>query len=706
MLLRLLLVTFTLSGTYTVQADNDLETIRQRFVAELMESKVDAAEIKSILETQQEDGSWPDINYEDVSRTGFEHAGHLARMTTLSRAFKQKGNTHFESPAVKEAINAALNFWLAKDFICDNWWWNQIGTPNHLVSTFLIFDDELTTDQKAQADHIIKRGNVHAWGARPGGDRIKIAAIQGKYALFLRDRDMLDEAVEVIVTEIKTSTGRGLKADMGFHHRHDRVNNTLSYGTSYANSFVDWADKVGGTRYHFPGEALEMLINFYLDGICQSMVYGKYPDPGAKNRSISRKNTLHAWNADIPRKLRKVSDYRSDELEAIIGIREGKIKPHLSGNRFYWHSEYFSHQRPHFFTSARMHSRRNHTMEEPYNEEGLQNHHLGDGSNFISRTGEEYSGIFPVFDWQKIPGTTVVQKPELPDPSQIQNRGLSDFVGGVSDGTFGAAAFDFISPLDPLQVKKAWFMFNHEYVCLGAGMQARTKYPVATTINQVLLRSAVKVSNENSVLEVPKGEHLLEGINWLLQDSIGYLFQEPTNVHLYNKTATGSWRSINHQSGYTDEPVQEEVFKLWLDHGARPGGAEYAYIVLPAVDQQTLEDYAAQPQIQILSNSPEIQAVWHRGLEMAQIVFYQHGSIDLPNGQQLGLDSPGIIMASFREDRIESIWVSDPSRKLAILQLHTGWKDGSAAGKSKQSEVISVKLPAGEFAGQSIAVER
>lgn len=698
MLLRLLLIAFTLNCIYTVQADNDLETIRQRFVAELMESKVDAAEIKSILETQQEDGSWPDINYEDVSRTGFEHAGHLARMTTLSRAFKQKGNTYFETRPVHKAINAALNFWLANDFICDNWWWNQIGTPNHLVSTFLIFDDELTTDQKAQADHIIKRGNVHAWGARPGGDRIKIAAIQGKYALFLRDRKMLDEAVEVIVSEIKTSTGRGLKADMGFHHRHDRVNNTLSYGTSYANSFADWADKVGGTRYHFPDEALQMLIDFYLDGICQSMVYGKYPDPGAKNRSISRKNTLHAWNADIPRKLRKVSDYRSDELEAIIDIREGKIKPDLSGNRFYWHSEYFSHQRPHFFTSARMHSRRNHTMEEPYNEEGLQNHHLGDGSNFISRTGEEYYNIFPVFDWQKIPGTTVVQKPELPDPSQIQQRGLSGFVGGVSDGTYGAAAFDFISPLDPLQVKKAWFMFDREYVCLGAGLQARTKYPVVTTINQVHLRTTIEVSHGAAVTEVPRGTHVLDSVNWLLQDSIGYLFHEPTNVHLQNTTVTGSWRSINHQSGYTDEPVKQEVFKLWLDHGARPQGAAYAYTIVPGADREQIAAYARQPQIEVLSNTADLQAVWHQGLSMAQVIFHKYGTIVLPNGQQLSLDSPGIVMAYFSGAHLISLWVSDPSRTLGKLHI------GLRSGHSDPVRTIAVDLPQGENAGKSIQV--
>ena len=59
-------------------------------------------------------------------------------------------------------------------------------------------------------------------------------------------------------------------------------------------------------------------------------------------------------------------------------------------------------------------------MEYPYNSEGLLNHHRGDGANHISRTGNEYFNIFPVFDYQKIPGATIMQNESLPAPEQIQ----------------------------------------------------------------------------------------------------------------------------------------------------------------------------------------------------------------------------------------------------------------------------------------------
>lgn len=59
-------------------------------------------------------------------------------------------------------------------------------------------------------------------------------------------------------------------------------------------------------------------------------------------------------------------------------------------------------------------------MEVPYNSEGLLNHHWGDGANHISRTGDEYYDVFPTFDYQKIPGATIMQKEVLPAPDQVQ----------------------------------------------------------------------------------------------------------------------------------------------------------------------------------------------------------------------------------------------------------------------------------------------
>lgn len=141
-----------------------------------------------------------------------------------------------------------------------------------------------------------------------------------------RNEERFEEIAELIENEIKFSTGRGMQYDYSFHHRHDDVNNTLSYGLQYANVFAEWAAYVAGTRYAFSGEQLEHLIDYYLDGVCKMMVYGKYPDLGAKNRSISREGTLSPRGTESLQKLLKTSDYRNSELRKIIKVRQGEAE--------------------------------------------------------------------------------------------------------------------------------------------------------------------------------------------------------------------------------------------------------------------------------------------------------------------------------------------------------------------------------------------
>lgn len=370
-----------------VNANKDLEIIRQHVIHDLLEPPVRESEIKRILKSIKPDGSWPEINYEDVSRTGFQHARHLEYMFELSRAYKKPESRWYQHPEVKDAALSALDFWLQHDFICDNWWWNEMGTPGRMINTLLVLDTDLNENQIREGLRIAGRANLEASGARPGGDLIQIAGMLGKQALFRRDETVLDRVVRVMADEIKITTGRGLKPDMSFHHRVDNVICTLSYGLGYANAFSYWAVKISGTKYRFPDEATQLLIDYFLDGVCQSMVYGKFPDPGAKNRDLSRRGALHAAGPELAENLLKTSSYRKAELEEIVKIRKGEKKSALTWNRFFWHSEYFTHQRPDYFASIRMHSSRNHTMEQPHNEEGLKMHHAGDGSNFVSLSG-------------------------------------------------------------------------------------------------------------------------------------------------------------------------------------------------------------------------------------------------------------------------------------------------------------------------------
>jgi len=707
----ILILIFLLIGEVSF-ASSDVEILRQRFIVETMKPQINESHIRQLMSTIREDGTWPGINYKDVSKTGFQHSEHLNNLVELSRAYKKKGSELKGDKKLKKMICSALDYWLANDFICENWWWNQIGTPNLLVSMLLIMDDDLTKEQIAKTLPMVGRANLNATGARPSGDRIKIAGILAKTLLFNRDEAQFKEVIKVIEGEIKFATGRGMQYDYSFHHREDRVNNTLSYGLGYADAFAEWAANVSGTSYKFSDPSLQLLIDYYLDGICKMMVYGKFPDTGAMNRDITRSGSQKAFGTATPERLLKTTTYRKTELEDIVKIRMGAANPALSHSTFFWQSEHFTFQRPTFFTSVRMYSTRDYNMEVPYNGEGLMNHHRGDGTNYISRTGDEYCDIAPVYDWQKIPGTTIVQKPSLPSEDEIQKKGQTDFVGAVTNCKYGAVAFDFKSPHDPLEAKKAWFFFDKEYVCLGAGINSDSKLSVATTLNQCLLKGDVVVMKGNEKSSVKQGAQQLNDVTWILHDSIGYLFPEPQKVNLSNQSEKGSWFKINRQADSPKEEISKNVFKLWLDHGSHPQNATYQYIVVPSATEPEMAGYSSHPKIEILSNTTAMQAVKHLDSNICEVVFYQSGEIQISNDLTVGIDSPGIVMVKTEGKMITEISVADPSRKLGRIHLTLNMKieknvDNfkSSWNKEKGISEITIDLPQTVYAGKSVTVK-
>src|SRR5215218_10157864 len=188
----------------------DLEIIRKRIIDDLLEPAVNADEIQKLVKTIQPDGSWPDINYKDTSRTGFQHSEHLKHMLDLSRAYKKQGSSLYQNPDVKKTVSSALDFWIAHDFICQNWWWNEMGTPNWMINTLLVFDTDLTEKQKTEGARIASRASLTGVGARAGGDFVPITGMIVKRGLFQRNDSIIRKAFQVMVDQIKITTDRGI----------------------------------------------------------------------------------------------------------------------------------------------------------------------------------------------------------------------------------------------------------------------------------------------------------------------------------------------------------------------------------------------------------------------------------------------------------------------------------------------------------------
>ena len=696
-------------------ADADFSLIKSRVTQELLKPEVTKGEIEEVLSLMLSDGAFSDINYTDLSRTaGFPHRRHTQRLVALSRAYLKKASPYHESQQLLESIIRSLNHWVNHDFFGDNWHNNQITTPTNLVNVMLLVGDELPSDLVDSAQPIIGRAHMNASGARPSGDRIVIAGILAKNLLFTGDRKKFDEIIRIIEGEIKFSTGqRGMQHDYSFHHRTDRVNNTVSYGYGkYANAFGEWSYYVAGTAYAFSVEKINHLIDYYLDGIFKQLVYGIYPDISVKNRSISHPQYFEPKGTLEIERLLLSTDYRKDELEEIIQLRKGKIKPSKSFCKFFWQTEHFVFQRPDFYTTVRMYSTRNQNMEVPYNGPGKTTHHRADGTNYLVRRGDEYLNIWPVYDWQKISGATIMQKETLPGPEEIRKEGLTNFVGAVHDSLYGAVAYDFRSSHDGLTARKSWFFFDEEYICLGAAIRSNPKLPVITALNQTLSKGPVTVSSQQSKTEIDDGFYALKNINWVHHDGIAYFPIEPATIQLSNQIEQGRWSDITDQKNISTDVVEKVVFALWIDHGASPDSSSYAYMVVPDVSTDEIQgDGLENRGIDILSNTRFLQAVQNAKLGICQMAFYRAGSLAISPNLNFEMSSQGMAMIKMEDGVVAALTVADPSRKLTqILITVTGnYRSSDQACQAhfdpnSSSTSIIIDLPQGHYLGKSVTV--
>ncbi|PPL02937.1 polysaccharide lyase family 8 super-sandwich domain-containing protein [Parapedobacter indicus] len=681
---RIWIVMLFISQSYAQQA-NDFAIIGERLTTSLLAAPVSTGQVERIITTMAKDGTWSTINYRDTSKTGFEHRIHLENLLAMAKAYNQPGSSYAHNVQLLVAFRAALQHWLEEDYRCENWWWNEIGTPDAMANILLLMRDELNADELAAGIAIAERSNFDGFGARPGGDFVKMAGIKAVTELVRRDTAEFARAIKTMSEQIYVTEDRGIKPDMSFHHRTDNVPSTLSYGAQYVRIFLYWADLVSETRFAFEPEAIALVTDYYLDGMRKAMPFGRFADPGIKNREVSRKSSAGRRSDYTGKLLARISNYRKEELE----------HPNLRSNQYFWYSHYHSHQRPKYFASVRMFSNRSNNMEYPHNEEGLKNHFYADGSQFISRTGREYFNIYPSWDWRKIPGTTVVQVDTFPHWKDLVKKGTTAFVGGVSDGEYGAATFDFLSPHSGLKAHKSWFFFDDEIVCLGAGITSTATQPVMTTLNQALSNGPVWLNDKRNTGEQ---EQQIEGPAWVNHDSTGYIVLNANRIWLRRGKSTGTWRSISHQDHATDEPVTQDIFTLAIDHGTQPKDDTYAYIILPAASESQTSAYAQHQPTEVVSNTKELQAVSNKLLGIHYAVFYEPGNIVFPGGIHLETNEPALFIIKAADKGIEQITVADPTRKLEKITFRLKFATSS-------DTTLTVQLPRGTLAGKSLRLD-
>lgn len=95
-------------------ADADLRKIREQAAAWFSGSGT-ASEARRALETQQPDGSWRDVNYDDRNRGHWAPRRHLSRAVVLAAEYRRGREKGAADAKLRDAAVKALGFWAARD---------------------------------------------------------------------------------------------------------------------------------------------------------------------------------------------------------------------------------------------------------------------------------------------------------------------------------------------------------------------------------------------------------------------------------------------------------------------------------------------------------------------------------------------------------------------------------------------------------------
>ena len=689
--LNLLLLVLLFSLNVSAQAEYPFGTIMKRvFDDEVIKASSNAAKAKAFLNAQQQDGSWKDIDYQKTTITEWEPSEHFNRLLPMISAYIYEKSTLYQNAALKKGIDKALQYWSDNDFYSDNWWHNEIAIPKAIGVSLILMKfgkDKIHSDLEDVLVFKMIKGDPYA---KTGANKSDIAMHYFYRSLITEDKNLLASSLEQLFYPVQLVDDKeGLQYDYSYLQHGPQL-----YIAGYGEEFMKGISKVMAyvreTPYAIDPDRLELFSNF-VKNTYLPIIRSGYIDFNVHGRGMSRPNILKKkGEAGILRQMILVDPKNATVWEKGIAKLDSSVRYNSHTDHkhtHYWKADYTTHLRKGYHFNVRMASNRTNKSESG-NQENIYGKHMTDGVTNIQVFGPEYYNIFPIWEWDKVPGTTTRDAKE--DEVLKEQWGVpaaNKFAGGVSASNYGVSAMKV--DYDGVVANKSWFFFDKAIVCLGSGITSQSEDPIVTTVNQTWLVDGV-LHNDKPVHKSESLAFATQANDIIAHRQVIYQFPVQTDLRLTTKEQKGTWYKINRARPKGEQ--KGDVFKLWIDHGVKPVDASYAYIVYPATGRLDNEEASA---IEIIENTDKVQAVRHKGLHVLQIVFYEAGEFR-KDGITIRVNAP-ILMQLYEEKGMYDLSVADPYQSLSQVQIQV-------SGDGIQQD-LTVELPQNQFKGATKTIK-
>lgn len=648
------------------------EIASDQMIVELMQRyPVSNTHINYLIDSMRDDGTWADINYEDNRRSGWEPKNHAEKILELAKAYRSSDPEFKNSFKVEQTIKKSLDYWFRTQPVSPNWWHNQIGVPKTLGGVFILFEDKLTEQEREQAIKVMEQAKF----GMTGQNKVWLAGNVLVKALLQNNYNLVKEARNIIISEVTMGDQEGIKEDRSFH-QHGAQQQFGNYGAAYITSMAFWSSMFKGTTLSFTQKEYDILSTLINDGYRRVLWKGNM-DINALGRQffinaqkLKAFAVLFASNA-----LSEADNVNKEKYKELIARNSASAKKKKPELYHFWQSDQTVFRKENYMVSVKMSSPRV-IGGEAGNGDNLKGYYVADGATYTYVNGNEYTNIFPCWDWQKLPGVTAHQT-NLP-LKQLTWGGYhnkNNFVGNVTDGLQGVTAMSL--DRDKLTAKKAWFFTNDFVVCLGAGIKSDSACTVTTSIEQCVKYNEEKIEPVNNTERY-------------LVNNTGYIVLDPKNVKQVTEERTGKWSEI--MNTYPPEYTEtKQVFSLWFDHGVSPKNGEYAYIILPNANAAQVKKFK-RSDIDFFNNNAA-QAVHISKENITYLAAYTPNNHIVYGKLDIKVKQPGLFIIKHNGKKITEVWVADPTQKLEKLQVIINNKN------------YNVKLPTGKYKGTSVKLQ-
>lgn len=642
------------------------------------------------------------------------------RLEAMALAYNTKGSELEGKVDLKLDILHALD-WLTNRVYNDTmteearWWWYwEIGVPQRLLNITVLMHKELSAGQIADYTNGIRKFvTINKLLRNVGANRVWLAGIIGLMGVLTKNSQMMAGARDALGNVfLYVDTGDGFYKDGSFiQHNHIAYNG--GYGRALLevlSSLVCWLES---SPWEVTDPNLANMFRWVYDAYEPFMYKGLLMDM-VRGREITRNHsTDHMAGHGIITAVMNISRFAPAADEAafrsmakawilqdtyrdyfryasVTDILQAKAiiddpgvsqRIHLPSYRQYACMDRAVQVRPDYSFGLSLSSDRIST-HEAFSGENQRGWYTGEGMTYLYNDDiSQYSDDFwQTVDPYRLPGTTVDTQIRTEGTGSGYRHDQREAGGTEILGVYGTSAMKVKAQGSSLIAKKSWFAFDGEIAMLGAGITSTDSRTIETTVeNRKLAGDGKHVLTVNGTAKSAGigWNETMSGVNTVhlsgraTGSDIGYYFPRGATLHGLCELRTGSWRDIDKRFTAPTDQVTRPYLTLWLDHGINPTDGTYEYVMLPNKTYVQVEEYANKPDISILENSPDAQAVRHNALNITGIQFWNDAVKTVGN---VTSNKRAAVMIHETENEL-TVSVSDPSQKnMGTIQLEIGKK--------------------------------